>query len=238
MSVELLKVIQGESEHWVELKMIHRDLKIESDVQTISCDTRDFAIAWGVTQPEPYKKTDCNHEYWTNNGLKRMEELKQSDMLQEYLIQPDEILPWLTELYQKSGGEREWRYLVAKVENCGDWNIKYIRFVRHGDCFIVCNSYMCPIRWKQVVENLYDPMTERTDESSQELNQGDVEYCDDSKFVSSEENMSEWQTYSKPVKKVIYHGICCQRCKNRFKESEWCKKHCNDDKCWRFKLER
>ena len=66
MSVELLKVIQGESKHWVELKMIHTDLKIESDVQTISCDTRDFNIAWGITQPVLYEKTDCNYKYWIN----------------------------------------------------------------------------------------------------------------------------------------------------------------------------
>lgn len=37
---------------------------------------------------------------------------------------------------------------------------------------------------------------------------------------------------------VRYDGSCCGRCKNRYKRSDFCDRHCKDINCYRFKLER
>ena len=75
-----------------------------------------------------------------------------------YAIRPEEIIPWLKELCEKTGGyNRDWRCLEAEVKDCDGWTLKYIRFVRNDkqpDEFIVCNSYLTPIKWKEVIPNL------------------------------------------------------------------------------------
>lgn len=37
---------------------------------------------------------------------------------------------------------------------------------------------------------------------------------------------------------VYYSGPCCARCKNRYKRSDFCGGHHQDDRCYRFKLEK
>ena len=39
------------------------------------------------------------------------------------------------------------------------------------------------------------------------------------------------------VRHSAYDTKTCERCKNRYKRSEFCDKHCCDKKCYRFKLE-
>lgn len=153
-------VIDGEYDDWVSLKRIDSAAKIADTVQTISCDTRDFALGWNFKQPETNKKASCGFEYRTNEGLKQIEKLKHNGKIDDCLIDTTEILPWLNEMCQKSGGfDADWRFLTAKVDGCRDWDIKYIRFVRYDDGrFIACNGYMWPIEWRKVVENIYDPV--------------------------------------------------------------------------------
>ena len=168
---EIIKVIDGEYDKWVPLKRIDPQAEIADRVQTISCDTRDFALGWQFKQPEPYKKATCGLEYRTNDGLKQIEKLKRNGKIADCLIEPPEILPWLNEICQKSGGyDEDWRFLTAKVDGCQDWDIKYIRFVRHEDGrFIACNGYMWPIEWRKVVENIYDLVHDSaTEEQSNE----------------------------------------------------------------------
>ena len=153
---EVLNVINGEYDEWVPLKRIPDDATIVDDVQTISCDTRDFALGWGFKKPELYKKSVCGFEVRSNEGLARARRIAQSKSLGDYLIKPDEIVPWLKKLCEKSGGYDEyWRYLAASVDGCNGWDIKYIRFMRHDNGrFMVCNEYWHPIKWRKVLENI------------------------------------------------------------------------------------
>lgn len=151
-----LVVISGEYDDWVPLQRIDDDAKIVDEVQTISCDTRDFALGWNFKKPEPYKKAECGLENRTNEGLARVRRIEHSKALQDYLIEPGEIVPWLKKLCEKSGGyDEEWRCLTASVEGCTDWHIKYIRFMRHDSGrFMVCNAYWWPIKWRKILDNL------------------------------------------------------------------------------------
>ena len=153
---EILNVISGEYDDWVPLQRIDDEATIVDDVQTISCDTRDFALGWNFKKPEPYKKAECGLKVRSNEGLARVQRIAQSKSLGDYLIEPGEIVPWLKKLCEKSGGyDEDWRYLAADVKDCMDWDIKYIRFIRH-DCehFMVCNAYWYPIKWRKVLENI------------------------------------------------------------------------------------
>lgn len=153
---EILRVIDGEYEDWVPLKIIVDDAKIVDEVQTISCDTRDFAMGWNFKKLEPYKKAECGLEDRTNEGLARARRIEHSKALGDYLIEHGEIVTWLKKLCEKSGGyDEEWRYLAASVDGCDGWDIKYIRFIRHDSGrFMVCNAYWWPIKWRKILDNL------------------------------------------------------------------------------------
>ena len=156
---EVLTVIDGTYDECVPLKTILDDARIVEDVQTISCDTRDFALGWNFKKPEPYKKPECVLEDRTNEGLARARRIENSKALGDYLIKPGEIVPWLKKLCEKSGGyDEDWRYLTASVDGCDGWDIKYIRFVRHDNGrFMVCNAYWWPIKWRKILDNLKNP---------------------------------------------------------------------------------
>ena len=160
MADEIMKLIDGEYDDWVSLKRIDPQAEIAESVQTISCDTRDFALGWNFKQPELYKRAEGGFEYRTNEGLKQIEKMKRNGKISDCLIDTSEILPWLNEVCKRSGGyDDDWRFLTAKVDGCRDWDIKYIRFVRYDESrFIVCNGYMWPIEWSKVVENIYNPI--------------------------------------------------------------------------------
>ena len=156
---EILRVIDGEYEDWVPLKIIVDDAKIVDEVQTISCDTRDFALGWDFKKPEPYKNAECGLEVRSNEGLARVRRIVQSPSLNNYLIGASEIVPWLKQLCEKSGGyDEDWRMLHANLDGCRDWDIKYIRFVRHDSIrFMVCNAYWFPVKWRKILDNLDKP---------------------------------------------------------------------------------
>lgn len=153
---EVLNVIDGEYDEWVPLKQVADDAKIANTVKTLSCDTRDFALGWNFKRPEPFKRAECGLEVRTNDGLARARRIEQSKSISDYLIDPDEIVPWLKKLCEKSGGyDKDWRFLSATVDGCGNWDIKYIRFVHHDSGrFMVCNSYWHPIKWRKVLDNI------------------------------------------------------------------------------------
>lgn len=154
-----LVVISGVYDDWIPLQRIDDEVAIVDEVQTISCDTRDFALGWNFKKPEPYKKAECGLERRSNEGLARMRRLKDSPAIGDYLIEPSEIVPWLKKLCEKSGGfDEDWRLLSATVDGCYDWDIKYIRFVRHeSGRFMVCNSYWMPVKWRKIYDNLKKP---------------------------------------------------------------------------------
>lgn len=156
---DVLKIIDGEYDDWVPIKQISDDATISPGVETISCDTRDFALGWNFKQPESYKKAECGLEVRTNEGLARMCRLKGSPAIGDYLIERSEIVPWLKKLCEKSGGyDEDWRMSVANVYGCHGWDIKYIRFVKHTDGrFFVCNAYWMPVKWGKILDNLQKP---------------------------------------------------------------------------------
>lgn len=153
---DILKVIDGEYDEWVPLKRIVDDVAIADAVQTIYCDTRDFALGWNFKPLVPFKKASCGLERRTNEGLARMRRLKDSPAIGDYLIECNEIVPWLKRLCEESGGyDEDWRMLTANIDGCRDWDIKYIRFVRHeSGRFMVCNSYWMPVKWHKILNNL------------------------------------------------------------------------------------
>lgn len=233
---EMLKKIERDCCEWIALNRIDKEVVIAENVQVISCDTRDFALSWSFKQPEPYKKANCNYEFWANEGLQMIQRLKQEGGLEEYLIEPNEIVSWLVDVCQKSGGfEEDWRFLTAKVERCSDWQIKYIRFVRHGSLFIVCNSYMQPIQWRLVIDNIYDPIHE-----NDAIDVKDIEkHSSELETTTAHTIQNTWFcSYNDKPKDAMYKGPCCKRCRNRFKKSGYCTKHQSDSNCYRFKLEK
>lgn len=235
---EKLTIIDGEYDDWVPLRRIDKDVAIDEKVQVINCDTRDFAIAWSFEQPEEYKKAYFNYEVWTNKGLSMIGNLEKEGKLEDYLIEPTEIVSWLDEVCQKTGGyDKNWRFFTAKLDGCRDWKIKYIRFVRRGDRFIVCNSYMRPVKWRLIIENIYDPVHDADDA----IDKRDIErqsWKAEWDPVYTLQNTYLWQGYENKPKKACYEGPCCGRCRNRFKKSEFCSKHNADTNCYRFKLEK
>lgn len=64
----------------------------------------------------------------------------------QYQIKTEEILPWLKELEEMTGGKKKWRTLSFNNLNC-IW-LKYIRFYKLFDYWIVCNRDNKPIDWK------------------------------------------------------------------------------------------
>lgn len=155
--MEKLNIIDNEYEDWVPIENFNLDAEIANRVQMIYCDTRDFAIGWNFDKPKFYKKAECNYEIWQNEGLRELYKIFKNKN-KKYIINKKDILKWLDELCKKVGGyEFSWRYLSANLENCKNWNLKYIRFVRNDnnrDEFIVCNNYLFPISYKEIIDNI------------------------------------------------------------------------------------
>ena len=145
-------------DNWVSIKNLSDQVVVREDTQVIHCDTRDFHIISSTEKPKICKDAVCNYEIWRNEGLKKLYNLLSKTSRENYTIRPEEIIPWLKELCETTGGhDRDWRCLEAEVKNCDGWTLKYIRFIRNDkqkDEFIVCNSYMTPIKWKEVIPNL------------------------------------------------------------------------------------
>lgn len=143
---------------WTPLKHFNDNYEIPDEVQVIHCDTRDFYIIGGKDKPKRYKNPTCGLEYATNKGLQRLYNLFAKTNRGEYSIPKTEIIPWLKELCENTGGyDADWRYIQSNIKYGDSWNLKYIRFVRDDkdrDNFIVCNSYMFPIKYKDLIDNL------------------------------------------------------------------------------------
>lgn len=152
--------ICGTYESWIRLDKFNIDAEISDTVMQINVDTRDFALGWNFEHPKSFLNVTCGLESKSNKGLSKLYNLftKSEETKEKYAINKQDILNWLNELCEKTGGfEKEWRYLSADVKNCSNWDIKYIRFVRNKknlDEFIVCNSYYFPIEYKEVIGKL------------------------------------------------------------------------------------
>lgn len=145
-------------DEWVPVNNIDYDAEITDNIQMIYCDTRDFAIGFNDETPKIHKNPDCGYEYNQNKGLSKLYNLFGKTNREKYAIGKKDIIKWLDELCKASGGyENDWRFLTANVKNCENWEIKYIRFVRNNknpDEFIVCNNYLFPIEYREIISNL------------------------------------------------------------------------------------
>lgn len=146
------------SDDWLPLFQFRKNSCLNDNIQTLHCDTRDFHIIGSSEKPKVYKNADCNYEVWRNKGLAKLYKLLSKTNRENYAISSNEIVPWLLKLCEATGGfDKEWRYVDANIENCTGWDLKYIRFVKNDNCnneFIVCNSYLMPIKYKEVIPNL------------------------------------------------------------------------------------
>lgn len=144
---------------WLPIGAFASDAEIVDDVQVISCDTRDFHILCGAEKPKPYKYADCDlAELMHNKGLSKLHRLFTKTNREKYTISKGEILGWLRDLCEATGGQdRDWRCVDSDVKDCKGWALKYIRFIRNDrdrDEFVVCNAYMFPIQHREVIPNL------------------------------------------------------------------------------------
>lgn len=137
---------------WVSVNCFELDAEIPDNVQTIYCDTRDFALAWGDKLPE------IDNSAYTNDGLRSFFNLIKLKNRTNYVIDKKDILTWLDDLCKKTGGyNAKWRCVESKIKHCSNWTLKYIRFLRNPnnpDEFIVCNRHMFPIHYKEVKKNI------------------------------------------------------------------------------------
>ena len=154
----MINIIEGEYDEWVSVKDISMDAEIDDSVQILYVDTRDFAVGWNFEQPNYYENAKCGYERNSNNGLEKLRNLFYVSNRSKYTISKSEIISWLYDLYKETGGyDEEWRFLEANLKNCMNWNLKYIRFVRNPkipDEFVVCNDYIYPIEWREVIKNI------------------------------------------------------------------------------------
>lgn len=153
-----LKLKVEANDKWTSLQAFSENTDIDENVQVLHCDTRDFHIIGSSEKPKVYKKAECIYEYWRNKGLSKLYNLLSKSNRGNYAISSNEIVPWLFKLCEATGGfDKNWRYVDANVKNCTGWNLKYIRFVKNDKCkdeYIVCNSYLMPIKYKEIIQNL------------------------------------------------------------------------------------
>lgn len=106
------------------------ELKITPDINIIHVDTRDFHFVTNVIKVHLEPKA---------------------------LIKEEDIIPVLKDLYNKSGGNVEWRLLSfdGYKDIGGDW-CKYLRFYRFNkSLWNVCDQYKNPIiNWKEIFKHI------------------------------------------------------------------------------------
>lgn len=158
-NIKEIRTIEGiiPIDEWISIENILDDIIINDIIQAIHCDTRDFFIMHTLNKPKAYKKANCGLEYESNKGLSKLYKvIKKQD--KRYLIDKTEIIKWLKELCEITGGyNKVWRFIDCNLENCSNWNLKYIRFIKNdksNNTFVVCNSYFYPIEYKKIVDNL------------------------------------------------------------------------------------
>ena len=115
--------------------------EVDPLITGIHCDTRDFAVTYSYTT---YTKKDHKEVYRLLHGGK---------VNDKFLMQQDEIIPWLKRIEAMAGGKAEWRCLnFTHITSTRGW-LKYIRFYRYTeDTFVVCDWFNTPIDWRACSE--------------------------------------------------------------------------------------
>ena len=87
-------------------------MEITDEVSFINVDTRDFHWLLGTEIPYTYLK-----EIAINADDK-------------YLISKKDMIKWINDLKEKTGGDGDWRHIELKDGHGGDCWLKYVWFVR------------------------------------------------------------------------------------------------------------
>lgn len=138
--------MRPEKDPWIPLAEV--DFANEK-IQAIYVDTRDFHCLVLDEKPERMPVI--------SNTLLR------PDNIDRFFYTADEVKNILFDLYARSGGEQEWRFLsfLSVGDSSGsDWGFKYIRVYKTSHGFVMCNS---GTNWKK-------PVCYRKDTWTQEIN--------------------------------------------------------------------
>lgn len=87
-------------------------MEITDEVSFINVDTRDFHWLLGTEIPNEYTK----------------EIAVSAD--NKYLISKEDMIKWINDLKEKTGGDGDWRHIELKDGHGGDRWLKYVWFVR------------------------------------------------------------------------------------------------------------
>ncbi len=114
---------------------------IPNGVNAIHCDTRDFHM---IMRNYKIEKDQYKDLYRLLHGAKINE---------CFLIKRSEIMSWLKNIEEISGGKCKWRCLnFYTIKTKLGW-LKYIRMYHYkDDYFVVCDGYAEPIDWRTMNE--------------------------------------------------------------------------------------
>lgn len=106
------------------------ELVITPDINIIHVDTRDFHFTTSIMEVKPSN---------------------------EVLIKEEEIIPFLEDLRNRSGGRIKWRLLrFEKYKDYSETWYKYLRFYRYDkDTWNLCDQYKTPfVNWKEITKHI------------------------------------------------------------------------------------
>lgn len=76
----------------------------------------------------------------------------------DFIIQKDQILPFLSSLEENTGGKGTFRHLTVNTPLIRDnkWDLKFLNLYLNplDNGFIVCNKVSRAIRWKEIIPNI------------------------------------------------------------------------------------
>lgn len=132
---------------WIKID----EVEITSEINCIHCDTRTFHVKCNIID---FKKieNDRYYELTYNKFIDFLEE-KKGNIDEKYLININEIIPFLLNIREIKNYANEPILRFNGVLGCGFW-LKYIRMYKINDNqFIVCNSDCVPIEWRLLSKN-------------------------------------------------------------------------------------
>lgn len=123
-------------EDWIFYKEIDFS---DKSYNRFNVDTRDFHAIATNGEPLDFSALDKKPEKFVYNEV--------------------DLINLLDRLFNESGGEGKWRFLQLEGRDSitKNWNLKYLRIVRHGEGFVVCNDNNYAIN-KEVLSNKVEQM--------------------------------------------------------------------------------
>lgn len=123
---------------WIYIGDIKLGMNLE---KVIHCDTRDFTIV--------YDNEEHTFDPKQKSALKlhrKFLDVNQYKMSYYTFESANDIIIWLKQLEEMTGGAGEWRNILLKhgYKEVTGWDLKYIRFFYHEELkvyFAVSNSY-------------------------------------------------------------------------------------------------